>query len=82
MLLSKGNFQIISVGQSTVKILLEAHGLRNAHPPVWIPLRTPKMPLFQANFPKNQTPNKRPPMYIEKKQQSVLPYAEKFLIYY
>ena len=81
MLLSKGNFQIISVGQSTVKILLEAHALKNAHPPVWIPLWTPKMPIFQANFPKNQAPNKPLPMYNEKKQ-SVLPYAEKFRIYY
>ena len=30
--------------KSIVKILLEAHALKEAHPPVW----TPKMPIFQS----------------------------------
>ena len=46
----------------TVKSLLEAHALIEAHFTVWMP----KMPIFQANFPKNQASNKGPPTNIEK----------------
>ena len=49
--------------EGTVKSLLEAHALIEAHSPVW----TPKMPFFEANFPKNQDSNKGPPTNIGKK---------------
>ena len=38
----------------TVKSLLEAHALIEAHSPVW----TSKMLIFQANFPKDRASNK------------------------
>ena len=56
---------------ATVKSLLEAHALIEAHSPVW----KPKMPNFQANFQKIEpTCNKGPLKDILKK--SVLRYAE------
>ena len=54
----------------TVKSLLEAHALIEAHSPVW----TLKMPIFQANISKNRASNKGPPTNIERKL--VLSYAE------
>ena len=49
--------------EHTVKSLLEAHALKEAHSSVW----TPKRRIFQANFPKNRAFNKGPPTNIEKK---------------
>ena len=54
--------KILPVKCDTVKSLLEAHALIEAHSPVW----TPKMPIFQA-FPKNQVSIKGQPTNIEKK---------------
>ena len=54
----------------TVKSLLEAHALIEANSPVW----TPKMLIFQDNFPKNGASNKGPPKNIKKKL--VLRYPE------
>ena len=49
----------------TIKSLLEAHALIEGHSPVW----TPKMPIFQANFQKNQASNKGQPRNIEEEKK-------------
>ena len=51
-----------------VKSLLQAHALIEAHSPVW----TPKMMIFEANFPKNGASDKGPPTNIEKKIRPTL----------
>ena len=72
--LDKKHFKIW-LRKYTIKILLEAHALIEAHPSVW----TQKMPIFRPNFPKNQACNKGTPLNIE----NICPtYAEKSRICY
>ena len=61
---------------NTVKSLLEAHALIEAHSPVWMP----KIPIFQANFSQNRTSNKGPPTNIEKKWSYVMQKHLEFVI--
>ena len=65
-----------SIFHNTVKTLLLPHALIEALSPVW----TTKMPIFQANFPKNRSSNKTPPMNIEKNRSYLSQKHLKFVI--
>ena len=60
----------------TVKPLNQAHALIEAHSQVW----TPKVPIFQANFPKNRASNNGTPMKILKNRSYVMQKHLEFVI--